>query len=101
LNHKLFFSHNVAGFAKTILTHSPKLKRSKDKKVIDVIDLPPLKRRKRCKTCHNYSARGHKKICTGVCEDFDNVLLLGLKNMKKNTRKEKRKRKKREKKKQK
>jgi hypothetical protein len=64
LNHKLFFSHNVAGFAKTILTHSPKLKRSKDKKVIDVIDLPPLKRRKRCKTCHNYSARGHKKICT-------------------------------------
>lgn len=65
----------VAGFAKTILTHSPKLKRNKEKKVTEKIvddeeDLTPTKRRKRCKTCHNYNTRGHKKICSGLCEDF-------------------------------
>ena len=66
----------VAGFAKTVLTHSPKLKNKKEKKVTEMTEneeeeLIPRRRRKRCKTCHNYSTSGHKKVCSGKCEDFN------------------------------
>jgi hypothetical protein len=61
----------IAGFAKTILIHSVKLKK-KEKKVIQLEDedeevISP----KKSATCHNYSSNGHKKICSGLCEDFD------------------------------
>jgi len=65
----------VAGFAKTILTYSVKLKNKKGRKVVEVEsgveESISSKRIRRCTICHNYTTKGHKKICSGHCEDFD------------------------------
>ncbi len=66
----------VAGFAKTIITHASllsKVEQPKEtiKETEETDDKTPTKRRKRCMICHNYSSKGHKKICSGKCGDYE------------------------------
>ena len=73
----------VTGFAKTILTHASKLKGDKNKKEkvltenettenLEVEEQKtPIKRRKRCVICHNYTSFGHKNVCSGECQNFN------------------------------
>lgn len=63
----------IAGFAKTILTHSVKIKTQKENEneIVEVEEETiSRKKTKRCTVCHNYCSKGHKKICSGKCEDF-------------------------------